>query len=211
MGRTLRVDWQDLARRQAGVTSRRQLAEAGVRPMRIDGLVRRRDIVELLPRVYTPRPVPGSMQQRLWAAALWSGGVVSHWSAARLWQLPVAGTTTVHITVADRRFREPVPGVKVHRVPLECSAEVPFGGLPVTDRERTIIDLLRRERPGAARDLFDRAVQQGWVDQAALTRRSGVDAGDPVIPSWGCCWPRASRARTLSPNASSIRSCDARS
>ena len=47
-----------------------------------------------------------------------------------------------------------------------------YDELPITDRVRTIIDLLRTERPVAAVDLLDRAVQQGWIDEDCSGRRA---------------------------------------
>jgi len=110
------------------------------------------------------------MRQRLWAAVLWSdGGVISHQSAARLWKLPVAPTTTVHVTVADRRYRKPVPGIRLHRVPLARLYRVSYDGLPVAARDKTIIELLRTLPYRAARDLLDRGLQQRWVTEFDLT------------------------------------------
>jgi very-short-patch-repair endonuclease len=159
------MDWRDWARRQSGVISRDQLRDAGIGHARIDGLVARRELLELLPGVYSPRPVPGSSRQRMWAAALWSGGVISHRSAASLWQLPVPRSTVVHVTVADGRFRRAVAGVQTHRVPLARLHRISYDGLPVTDRARTLVDLLRTERLGAARGLLDRALQQDWLGE----------------------------------------------
>jgi very-short-patch-repair endonuclease len=164
------MDWQDLARGQAGAIGRSQLGECGLTEAAIDGLIRRRDLIEVMPAVYSPRSVPGSFDRQAWAAMLWSGGVVSHRSAARLWRLPAQRETTVHITVADRRFRTGAPGVRLHRVPLESSATTAIDGLLVTGRLRTLIDLLRTERYDGARDLFDRALRQGWLDGQWLLR-----------------------------------------
>jgi hypothetical protein len=162
------MDWRDQARRQSGVISRDQLRDAGIGHARIDGLVARRELLELLPGVYSPRPVPGSSRQRMWAAALWSGGVVSHRSAASLWQLPVPRSTVVHVTVADRRFRRAVAGVQTHRVPLARLHRISYDGLPVTDRGQTVVELLRTERLELARSLLDRALQQGWLQEYEL-------------------------------------------
>ena len=95
-------------------------------------------------------------------------GIISHRSAAALWKLPVGVSTIVHVTVADRRFRRAVPGVRTHRVPLARPHHVWFDGLRVTDRARTVIDLLRTEPLGAAWDLLDRALQRGWVTECDL-------------------------------------------
>jgi very-short-patch-repair endonuclease len=171
------MDWRDRARRQAGAIGRGQLAAAGLSESRIAGLVARRDLYELLPGVYSPRPVPESMRQRMWAAALWSGGVISHRSAAGLWKLPIDATTVVHVTVADRRFRQRAPGVRTHRVPLARLHRISYDGLPVTDRSRTVIDLLRTERVGDARRLLDRGLQQGWVAEHDVESAFRVERG----------------------------------
>ena len=44
--------------------------------------------------------MPESFTQRAWAAVLWSGGTLSHRSAAELWSLPVLRSSTIHVTVA---------------------------------------------------------------------------------------------------------------
>jgi very-short-patch-repair endonuclease len=171
------MDWRDRARRQAGVISRAQLARYGQSESRITGMVDRGELIEILPSVYSPRPVPESIRQRLWAAALWSGGVVSHRSAAQLWQLPVPACSAVHVTVADRRFRYPVAGVCTHRVPLGQLHAVRFDGLTITARSRTVIDLLRTESAGTARGLLDRALQQCWVQEQEIIAAFRAEPG----------------------------------
>jgi very-short-patch-repair endonuclease len=160
------------------VIGREQLLGDGVSEDAVRGMVARRELLELMPAVYSPRPVPRSFTQRLWAACVWSGGgVISHRSAARLWRLPTESTTTVHVTVDDRRFRKPVPGVRLHRVRLQRAHLTSLDGLPITDRARTVADLLRTERYGAARDLRDRALQQGWVDEYGIRRSISEQLG----------------------------------
>jgi very-short-patch-repair endonuclease len=163
------MDWRDRARHQAGVVSREQLGACCLTERQIDGMVVRRELIELMPAVYSPRPVPGSRLQRMWAAALWSGGVISHHSAAELWKLPIRQASTVHVTVADRRFRTHVPEVRLHRVPLARLHHVPYDGLPITARDKTIIELLRTLPYGAARDLLDRGLQQAWLTEFDLS------------------------------------------
>jgi very-short-patch-repair endonuclease len=163
------MHWHDLARQQAGVIARRDLERCGLSADEIDGLIRRRQLAALLPGVYSPRPVPRSRAQAEWAAVLWSGGVLSHGTAARWWRLPVTLPRRVHVTVADRRFRKASSEVRIHRVPLEPAEYTYASGLPLTTRGRTVIDLLRTERYEVVRDLRDRALQQGWLDLAAIT------------------------------------------
>lgn len=164
------MHWQDVARSQAGVIARAQLRTCGVSEDAIRGLIARGELVALLPGVYAPRPVPGSWLQRCWAAVLWSDGVLSHRSAGALWQTPVPSTTIVHLTVGDRRFRKVPANIRPHRVALDVRDRTTLNGLPVTTRERTLIDLMRTERLVTARELRDRGLQQGWLTEGSIPR-----------------------------------------
>jgi very-short-patch-repair endonuclease len=110
-----------------------------------------------------------SFQQRAWAGVLWSGGVVSHRTAAPMWDLPGGHVGLTHVTVA-RPFQTTMPGVRLHRVGLPPGETTTIDGLPVTTCARTVIDLLRVERYPAARDLLDRGRQRGWVDVDSIDR-----------------------------------------
>jgi very-short-patch-repair endonuclease len=173
----LAMDWRDRARQQAGVISREQFADCGVSEDEVRGLVRRRDLTEVLPCVYSPRPVPQSNEQQQWAAVLWSGGVLSHRSAAMRWRLPVPTTSVQHVTVGDRRFRGVVRGVQVHRVLIDPAGVTTCFGLPATTRARTVIDLMRTEKYGLATELRDRALQQQWIDELTITRSISEQLG----------------------------------
>jgi very-short-patch-repair endonuclease len=171
------MDWRDVARRQSGVIAREQLRACGLSEHEVRGLVRRHDLTDLLPGVYTPRPVPDSIGQQEWAAVLWSGGVLSHRSAARRWQLQIDASPHPHVTVGDRRFRGRVDGVCVHRVRIDPGHVTTASGLRVTNRPRTVIDLLRTEGYGPARDLRDRALSQRWMDELAIARSISAQLG----------------------------------
>lgn len=162
------MDWRDVSRQQAGAVSRKQLGECGLTEDEIRGLVRRRDLIALLPGVYSARPVPASQLQRSWAGVLWSGGVLSHRSAAAMWNLPVAAPLDVHLSLPHRRHREIPPGVRMHRIVRDVDATTTLDGLQLTDRRTTIVDLLRTERLGSAIALADRALQQGWIVEGDL-------------------------------------------
>jgi hypothetical protein len=82
-----------------------------------------------------------------------------------------------HVTVADRRFRGKVPVVRVHRVQLGPGSTTHCFGLPVTTRVRTVVDLLRTEKYSSARDLRDRALQLGWIDERSLDRSISEQPG----------------------------------
>jgi very-short-patch-repair endonuclease len=170
------MDWRDVARAQSGVVTRDQLVQHGVSEDAVRGLVRRRDLTCLLPGVYAARPVAISFLQRAWAAALWSGGAISHRSAAQLCDLPVPPSSDIHVTVEHRQRRVVPQGVRVHRVPHSADEVRKVDGLPVTSPARTIIDLLRTERFARAQTLFDRSIQLGWLDVEAVSQsvRSGL-------------------------------------
>lgn len=95
---------------------------------------------------------------------------MSHRTAAHMWKLPVPPTTAIHVTVSDRRFRKAPPWVVIHRVRLPPGQCTTCAGLPTTARARTVVDLLRTERPASACDLLDRALQQEWLDLDTLRR-----------------------------------------
>jgi very-short-patch-repair endonuclease len=80
--------------------------------------------------------------------------VVSHRSAARLWRIetlnrewgvrPAQGRPPeVEFTDPARSFRQSVPGVRVHRIPVAEAEVTRQSGLRVTDVPRTLADLLR--------------------------------------------------------------------
>jgi very-short-patch-repair endonuclease len=157
------MQWRDVAFEQQGAVARHQLRANGLTQREVRGLAGRRELVPMAPGVYLPGGVPASFAQRAWGAVLWTGGVLSHRSAAQLWRLPVASSASLHVTVPIPLSRRRPPTITVHRVPLDAGEITRIDGLPVTRRARTIVDLLRTERYLAARDLFDRSVQTGWV------------------------------------------------
>ena len=175
------VDWRDLARHQAGAISRAQLRSCGLTENEVRGLVRRRDLSCLLPGVYAPRPVPDSFLQRAWAAVLWSGGVLSHRSAAS--SVGAGGAKNA----CDRRsrlrdsWRRRVPhGVRLHRLGARCRrrdrVSRPADSLI---RVTTIVELLRSERIPASRHRCSTAPcnEAGWARPTSPRRSSpaGVD------------------------------------
>ncbi|WP_217546725.1 endonuclease domain-containing protein [Streptomyces sp. GbtcB6] len=80
--------------------------------------------------------------------------LVSHRSAARLWRIetlnrewevrPGKGRSPeLEFTDPSRCFRQSVPGVRVHRIPVAEAEVTRLSGLRVTDVPRTLADLLR--------------------------------------------------------------------
>lgn len=98
-------------------------------------------------------------------------GVLSHLSAARLWRMEASAAAEAHVTMPPSRRARPRPGLRVHRIRLEPRVIVDVDGLPVTDRPTTVLDCMALLRRADAMTLFDRAWQQGWIDEEAAARR----------------------------------------
>jgi very-short-patch-repair endonuclease len=128
----------ELASRQHGVVTRRQLLTAGVTRDVIDGLLQRGGLRSLHAGVYRVGPLAGSWATEL-AAALACDGVVSHRSACAMRQHAAAVRGVIDITIAPGR-RVVRPGIRVHRRVLAPRDVEQLDGVPVTSLPRTILD-----------------------------------------------------------------------
>lgn len=163
--------WEALARAQGGVIGLRQLRGCGLTESVIDGLIRRRDLVEVHPGVYRQHGTPDTDLGRCFAATLWCGGFLSYASAAPAWKLPVVAGSRVQVTVPDLRFRGRARGVRVYRVQLPDRDVTVRNGLPITTRTRTIVDLLGVLDLPPGRDLAGHCLRKGWLAVGDLDRR----------------------------------------
>ncbi|RNE66938.1 type IV toxin-antitoxin system AbiEi family antitoxin domain-containing protein [Cryobacterium tepidiphilum] len=124
----------------------------------LDGRVLRRarergEKLRLARGVYVPSTVWQSADDdaryllRIQAAVLTrvSSPVLSHFSAARMWGLPVLGSwpREVHFIVPSGVVRRSQNGIVWHRTPLSDDDVVEVDGLLVTSRLRTLVDLAR--------------------------------------------------------------------
>ena len=89
---------------------------------------------------YVISGAPATWEQRLTAATLSvPGSVASHRSAAALWRCPGFRRSGLELTAPRRVDRE---GVKVHRTKALGRHEIRrIDGIPMTDPERTVIDV----------------------------------------------------------------------
>lgn len=153
----------EIARRQHGVVSVRQLREAGIS----DDAIRARVLSGHLHRVYRGVYAVGhaglSVEGRLFAAVLGVGrgpypgegsvlerwkAAVSHRSAASLWDLLPVKDAASEVIVSGSAGRAARAGVRVHRSISLLAAEVTLRHrIPVTTPARTIADL-RGAGPG---------------------------------------------------------------
>jgi very-short-patch-repair endonuclease len=164
---------QHLALKQGGAFSRSQAIAAGYTPGQISVRIRRGHWCQVLPRVYAAAGTPLGSLGHLWATHLSAGpsSVISHVTAAALWDLPVADDGLIHLTVPpDQRPRLSSP-VRLHRLDIDNRDRAQVGCLPVTSRAATLLDCLPMLGRTDAITLLDRAIQQGWLKPVQLQRR----------------------------------------
>jgi very-short-patch-repair endonuclease len=166
----------EIARRQCGVVTRKQLLALSVNRRDIDRMIAAKQLHPLHRGVYLvghPVAPPGAREM---AATLACGpqAFVSHRDAAVIHKLlPYpADPGPVHVTVARDCGRR--PGIAVHRVAELRPDEVGrLDGIPVTSPARTLIDLAAM---GSAE------VEQAWAE---AEHRGLVDRGEMLARSIG--------------------------
>ena len=119
---------------------------------------------------------PSEWHQVVAVAKLVPHGVVSHWTAARLQQFPVAGPGTIEITVVWP-LDSHLDGVIAHRVRTLPDGDIEEKrGVRVTTAARTLVDLAPLLAPGALERLLDEGlVQRWWTVEAVDSRLSSMN------------------------------------
>ena len=159
----------ELAARQHGVVSRRQLLEAGVTADAIKGRLLRGVLVSLHPGVYAFGHTELTVTGRWKAATLTSrSAVLSHRSAAALWGM---GQPVLPIEILRRHGSQVRGGVRVRGTQYLPQGQVAEkSGIPVTTVERTLIDMAGTCSDSVVADAFSAARRLKIVDLALLTR-----------------------------------------
>jgi hypothetical protein len=168
-----------IAERQHGVVTTAQLAEVGIDKFALNKRVRAGRLHRLHRGVYAVGHRSLSWRGRWLAAvvAAGDGAVLSHTSAAALWEFlrPIQGPA--HVTVAAAVRRKSRPGLQVHRSRTLAPSHVTRRhGIAVTTPARTIEDLRGTVEPY----LFRRALRQAElaghrVPHLDLVRRTRSD------------------------------------
>ena len=128
-----------LAERQHGVVSRLQLIEIGLGADAIDRRIQAGRLHPIHRGVYAVGHRRLSREGRYLAAVLATDGVLSHRSAADLWELRASREPGIDVTVsADRRGE---PRLRIHRNAIERIETTTRHGIPVTKPLRTLLDL----------------------------------------------------------------------
>jgi very-short-patch-repair endonuclease len=91
------------------------------------------------------------------------GAVLSHRSAAAVWDLRQASTPIPDVSVP--RSRERRPGVRMHRPrKLEPQDVTVHNGFPVTTVTRTLVDMAGTTTPQRLNTMFEAAIRRGLLD-----------------------------------------------
>ena len=178
------------AARQHGVVTRGQLLAAGVSGGAIDVRLRTGRLRRIHRGVYAPGVLDGKLapaHAREMAAVLacGPGAVVSHRSAASLWEIhpPPGREKPVDVTVpaVTRRRR---PGIRTHRSALAPRSWTRLAGIPVTTPARTLRDLASEVTARELNRAAARAERRGLVtepDIRSLTRECRGRRGAPLL------------------------------
>jgi len=164
----------DLAAGQHGVISRAQLRQLGASDTMVARWLEAGRLHRIHRRVYALGHTALSLDGRLIAALLYGGdqAVLSHTTAAWVWQLIDAQPTRIHITIRGRRSS--LPGVRVHhsrRVDRATCRD-----LPVTSVGRTLLDLASMVTPRQLRRALAEADYRGLLQRGELISVLGKDS-----------------------------------
>lgn len=180
----------ELAGRQHGVLTRRQLLGAGVTPGRVDGLVRGGGLRRLHAGVYILGDLRGPLEPeraRSMAAVLacGPGALLSHWHALQLWSLgpEQPPTSPVHVRLPPGRAPARRPGIIAH-----ASASLPrvdaaaVYGVPVTAPARTLCDVAALADSRMLERAVARAEREGLVTAREIDALADGLRGRPGGP-----------------------------
>lgn len=157
----------NLATRQHGVVSLRQLEGLGYSRGAVSRRCRDGSLRRMFPRVYRVGGSPITPELRAVAALLWAGdAVASHETAAGLWGMS-RPAQELHVT-APRRLTSPPRGIHVHAARLTPRDRGTLRGVAVTSPARTLLDLAAHHDPDQLSSLVERSVLDGLVTPGRL-------------------------------------------
>lgn len=170
---------RDLSERQHGVIHRRQLREAGIARATILRHIAGGDLELVSSQVVRRRGTPFTDASRDLAAVLDAGpgAALSHWSAARVWGLPVGKIAErAHVTGPRARTRRHDPLGEIHEPrSLLVGHLTQLNAIPITTPARTLFDIanLRRVHPELLERLLDAALRSRLTTLGRLERVLG--------------------------------------
>jgi very-short-patch-repair endonuclease len=164
---------RDLASAQHGVVSRAQARSLGISRSALANEMHRCWTV-VTPRVLRLTGAPPTFRQRAHAAVLdgGAGAVLSHHSAAALWEIPGYRLDDMHITRPRGGTRRPVRLAIVHEPILVPAGHVTISedGIPVTTPARTVFDLAAVVHPYRLERTLDNAWSRRLLNGVQIAR-----------------------------------------
>jgi hypothetical protein len=168
----------ELAERQWGVVSRRQLAARGVSRHTADHWLRAGRLHRVHQGVYAAGHTALRAEGHRLAAVLACGpdAVLSHRTAAAQWGLLRTDQTRIDVTAP--RGRHGAPGIRLHRSRcLDAQDTTHCQGIPTTTVSRTLLDLAGTARPSELERALAQAERLQLYDhraiQATIARNNG--------------------------------------
>jgi Protein of unknown function (DUF559) len=169
-----RQAWE-LAGRQHGIVARRQLLALGFNSREIEHRVARGRLHPVMRGVYAVG-WPRLTQERRWTAAVLAcgeGALLSHCSAAALWEIGSAKGGKIDVSVC-RRTRLHRPGIHVRSRPGLSEGDIARrDGIPVTGIVRTLVDIASELSPRATERTVNEADKLNLVDPETLRSALG--------------------------------------
>jgi very-short-patch-repair endonuclease len=173
---------QELAGRQHGLVSRRQLLELGFASHAIKHRIANGRLHPVLRGVYAVGRPQISRYGRWMAAVLRCGprAVLSHQSAGALWEIVAERSGRIELSVPAATTRR-VPGLVVHRRILSAEDVTTHRGIPLTTPLCTLIDIARRLSPGNLEAAINEADKRDLTDPEQLRSALGPLPGRPGV------------------------------
>jgi very-short-patch-repair endonuclease len=170
-----------LAERQHGVVATRQLASLGLPQRAVSHRVAAGRLHRVHRGVYAVGHSVLTVNGRRMAAVLAGGpgAVLSHASAAALWEIRPSAAARIDVSVRTPGGRAKRPGLRIHRTPTLRADEITeHQGIRVTTPARTLLDLAATLSRRALERALDEAEIKELYDLASLDAMARTHAGE---------------------------------
>jgi hypothetical protein len=170
-----------LAGRQHGVVATRQLSALGLARGGVAARARAGRLHRVHRGVYAVGHTVLTVNGRRMAAVLAAGpgAVLSHASAAALWDIRPTSATRIDVSVRSAGGRAKRPGLRIHRTPtLQTDEITAHQGIRVTSPARTLLDLASSLPRRALERALDEAEIRELYDRRALEAVALAHAGE---------------------------------
>jgi len=175
----------ELIARQFGVITKEQAGALGVGASALSRRVASGELARVFPGIYRATVAAPTQRQFALAAALWAGdgALVSHGTAARLWEFEHGGSSRIELWLpSERNLRS--DNAVVHRgTRLDRADRTVLDGIPITTPTRTLIDIAGRLEDHRLLAVLENLIRRDMVRPNRLAtrlralRRSGRPGG----------------------------------